>query len=167
MVFHGNKNRLLLFRLSGYLLCGTLFFMACSFNWQGVTLKAHMLLLASFLAFIIIFISSKKLSQGVLIIDEQGIMFSVGLRQIDIAWDNIEDLSILEHRRGRSIGLKLKNLDFATASLKRLFELNEKQSSYHVSFKDKSFEDDLDAVFACLSGYLKDVQSRKVLTKNE
>ncbi len=165
MVFYGNRKRFKLLKLTGYLLALLIFSFACFLNMQHEAVRANLFLLFSFVVFFVTFFISKRFETGLLSIGPQGVEFVIGLRMVSIDWDNIEKVELFTFKNRKCLGISMKSIDFAPASLLRIFELNRSETSYHASFEQKSFELCIDDIFSNVSGFLKNPETRSVLSQ--
>ncbi len=160
MIFYGNKKRLRIFITAGYSTALLTFILACLLNISEGSLRAHALLLVSFLVFFIVYYMAAKYKTGILAADDKGLAFQAGMRKIDLEWDRVESIEISKINNHDFVGINLKTTDPAKNSFDRFLEYNKKASGYHIAFKQNIFEEDISKVAESLKELLLKYRSR-------
>ena len=151
MTFYGNKTRLKILQIAGYLLCFLLFASACYLNTGIDRIRANVFLIFAILTFFATFIISKRFTCGLLTVSDEGISFLIGFRTINLEWSNIESISLFSFKGRECLGIKIKSLEFAKGALLRILDLNVSQTTYHVSFEKSAFNEDLKTIIKLMN----------------
>lgn len=163
MIFYSKKSRLMLMKTVGYALCLTAFAVACALNAAQAGGIAHFTLMVSLIAGFLTYTAGKNASRGLIYISQEGPALRAGFREVNIDWDNIEKIEVFSNRGRKTLGIALKNIDFAQKAFRRILELNREHTGYEFCFDGKYLDVPVDEIASKLNGFLSDPEKRAAL----
>jgi hypothetical protein len=98
-----------------------------------------------------------------LTLTRKGIAMPVGFRSIMLEWDQIETITVKEHRGRNFLAIKMKSLESLPGIGQRIGALNMEDSGFHFMYREQIFELPLAEVLQILQSYLGDSSLRQSL----
>lgn len=119
----------------------------------------------SFIFGLVIALSLGRKTGGahLLTLTRKGIAMPLGFRSITLEWDQIETITVKEHRGGNFLAIKMKSLESLPRIGQRIGALNLEDSGFHFMYREQIFELPLAEVLQILQSCLGDSSLRQSL----